>query len=489
MAIHLRVNMCVFFLALLMFGTGDTSSIYQVVRNRDSSQTDDSGSELPHSSYMSADSQRTKKTGYILTLRYNGQQSAGIRSMLSQQCWVGSYNLPSFIVEPFLQDSYVEALPNQTLEYSLRVSDFFDLEHLSRATKHLGYAQLASWTEFLRNAPRNVVYIQTKNAIHWELNHTEVPKVIWNASTNKECYAPTQPSYNARIVSLVHDYGFCIVRVVRVHTSDIVPFSNKQFHNHVLQELKLEDVTLVFDKWFGAWHVPPTLGSPSVCEESHETSLQGNLRPSQLLRDHAVKYEELHAERRPFKVAVMLRSEHLLHTLPPSSMHQNLSACFDEAIRVTRSLLDGRDDAGHPFLTLDIGRYGSASFQQYRFTYTDLDRVTFYHLVKRTFKEIVQRKVKFSEWQDSFSATTDGMEDRGYIAALQRTIASRADCLVLVGGGQFLKVALHEYLDLHSRDEWCIWFVCVFGRYEEEYQEILQTAQLTHVIPGSKDEY
>ena len=57
---------------------------------------------------------------------------------------------------------------------------------------------------------------------------------------------------------------------------------------------------------------------------------------------------------------------------------------------------------------------------------------------------------------------THGITDLGYVAAIQRTIASRADCLVLVGGGHFLKLALGDYLKFHpNHSSWCIHTVCM----------------------------
>ena len=60
---------------------------------------------------------------------------------------------------------------------------------------------------------------------------------------------------------------------------------------------------------------------------------------------------------------------------------------------------------------------------------------------------------------------TGGIKDHGYVAALQRTIASRANCLVLVGGGNFLKLALGDYLNFHPNpSSWCIHMHSLYGR-------------------------
>ena len=61
----------------------------------------------------------------------------------------------------------------------------------------------------------------------------------------------------------------------------------------------------------------------------------------------------------------------------------------------------------------------------------------------------------------------------GYIAAFQRTLASRADCLVLVGGGYFQELALNDYKRNHpDRSTWYIYIVCAINsvRLQEDVQ-------------------
>ena len=57
------------------------------------------------------------------------------------------------------------------------------------------------------------------------------------------------------------------------------------------------------------------------------------------------------------------------------------------------------------------------------------------------FKEMIpvwlNEQFSFKEWEHSFVKSANGIITPGYIVALQRVIATRADCLVLVGGGKF----------------------------------------------------
>lgn len=71
--------------------------------------------------------------------------------------------------------------------------------------------------------------------------------------------------------------------------------------------------------------------------------------------------------------------------------------------------------------------------------------------------DLYSNKLTFEEWEESFNKATGGVKNNGYIAALQRTLASRAKCLVLVGGGSFQELALKDYLKNHpNKEDHCI---------------------------------
>ena len=57
---------------------------------------------------------------------------------------------------------------------------------------------------------------------------------------------------------------------------------------------------------------------------------------------------------------------------------------------------------------------------------------------------------------ESFTESIGGIEDSSYIAALQCTLASRAECLILVGGGMFQELTMKKYMSTHEKANWCI---------------------------------
>ena len=57
----------------------------------------------------------------------------------------------------------------------------------------------------------------------------------------------------------------------------------------------------------------------------------------------------------------------------------------------------------------------------------------------------------FKNWEESFTKATGGIEDKSYIAALQRTLATRAECLIMIGGGSFQDLTMKDYNRKHPR--------------------------------------
>ncbi len=411
--------------------------------------------------------------GYVLTVRYNGQQTAGIRSMLSQQCWIGTSNLPMFVVEPFLQDSYVQAIRAEVSSTRIfTLADYFDMARFESGIQELNYGRLAGWEDFLENAPRNVIFVQTANAKKWRVDGRQVPKLLWKSHSLSECYQFS----DKRMKTLLINNNFCTVRVIKIHTTSTVPFTGEELKEYILKGWHPNSVTLVFDKWIGAWHIPHALHSQSACEDVRAFTVNGNLQASKQLIEHAKSYEHLfNLDSKPFRVAVMFRSEHLIITLDKQTFQETFTTCLSEVINMTRYLNTATNmSASKPFVTADIGRYGSTSFHPFVFPVLEKSRIKALKMVERAVVTLFQRNVTFKEWEDSFLLATGHIEDRGYIAALQRTVASRADCLVLFGGGQFLEVALRWYITAHpSMSDRCVHFICVGGRFKKRYESIL----------------
>jgi len=51
------------------------------------------------------------------------------------------------------------------------------------------------------------------------------------------------------------------------------------------------------------------------------------------------------------------------------------------------------------------------------------------------FRTVYNNSLTMEQWEQSFVQATNGIEDNGYIAAMQRTVLENSKCLVMFGGG------------------------------------------------------
>ena len=153
---------------------------------------------------------------------------------------------------------------------------------------------------------------------------------------------------------------------------------------------------------------------------------------------------------------------------------EGLRECFDEILSLKRRLLvNGTKKA---FVTMDVGRFESASFKKEKMFghYSKKDIVKF---SGETFLSIYDNKWSQREWEESFVKAAGGITDIAYIAALQRIIASRSECLVLMGGGNYQALAVTDYFRYHGHKKGsfqpCIHLVCAMTEGNTEVQKII----------------
>ena len=99
---------------------------------------------------------------YVLSMSYAGQQGAGLRGMVSLQCFASNLGIPVYVVEPFINSSRVGLTLSGDLNRALKFSDFFDLDHFNLASAMAKYVNLSTWEDFLNNAPNKTVVVQLK---------------------------------------------------------------------------------------------------------------------------------------------------------------------------------------------------------------------------------------------------------------------------------------------------------------------------------------
>jgi len=185
--------------------------------------------------------------GYVLVLKYAGQQGVGVKSLVSLQRWVRDVNLPMMIIEPFVQDSVLGTYRKSLQE--LRFSDMFDLENFNHVSQSEGVTELIPWEEYVKCAPARAVLVRIKRTAS-----PAPPKMVWDARPgNSECWQNSDKFYTITI----NRRTVCYVRVVSFfHTANSSHvISARDVYNVFLAGLGVTTVTLVFDYWSAVWHV------------------------------------------------------------------------------------------------------------------------------------------------------------------------------------------------------------------------------------------
>ena len=379
--------------------------------------------------------------GYLVAFRHYEQQTQALRNYLQLQCFAHSLGLR--VVEPFVLKSFL-AFPMDRLllgEKLMRCGDLIDLGLWNRETgEKFGYSPVTEWGEFLRTASPNVIIVCMKFRAPPRI---KLPTAGFNYATgcNDDCFN----KFNSSLALLrKHNPDS---RLVHRACANFVDFAGivsvDSFVDNILGSYADKDVTVLmteFRGFFGMFRVPVL----SQCGFTHFKTHDISILPSARIMKDAERYVASVLSSQPY-MAILARVERtVLH------LHHNMSTCARDLVQLLQKLqiTHGVD---HYFLGMDIGAYGSRG--------AELKHLLPYG--KIIFDAVYQKKKwTFKEWEDSFERFAS-VKESGYVANLQRTVAARADCLIMVGGGGFQAQSRDLYQRLHpDLASQCIHKVC-----------------------------
>ena len=371
-------------------------------------------------------------SGYVVALRYYEQQTEALHNLLQFQCFASSYGMT--VLEPFTEGSMftsdISAIAKG--KTCLKFRDLFDIDLWNEQTAGFGYPGLASWSDFLRNAPKRLIVYCIRYRSLQSLQ-SSIPQFSYRSGCNSNCLNAT--------VQALGGHGFKLVRSACVNFVDHGDsITTDSFMKTALGKYKPNEVTIVlnaFHGFFGLYRLPVL----SNCGLIHHTIKNMSVRPSKQIFQDVGKYIELNFDNRPY-VAIIARIERVVLYLK-----RNITLCSENVLKVLSELNH------HPlkrFLAMDVGKFGSKGATSLKPAGEVL------------FKAVYGNARSFNEWERTFeSFALGGSSSAAYIANLQRTIASQADCLIMVGGGSFQHEANLSYMRNHPNpSSQCVYKVC-----------------------------
>lgn len=416
----------------------------------------------PKTKSLNGRSNALQSSGYVLTLEFTGQLVAGLRGIMSMQCWLASFGLSMSIVEPFVINSKlvngISAWRAQDEETTkpLIFTDYFNTSMFNHASERNGRPLLTSWERFWGNAPRKLIVVTVRNPFVKDcLSYTKAEMckgeggsdLEGNRYSKEQFLSGCEPSENAtNSIGYLKERGFKVVRTVCLNCNSRTSHYSTptEVTYHIFGDYNPSEVTLLINLWKFSFEMTPNC---TRCNKRPAT-VEGNplalFSPSpQLLRHADVYIKSLRMNPNTRLVAVMIRIEWFLIMHRRSSL-ETVRECLSKVLKEYNKYL-----SAHPLtrtvLALDIGKYGSGTFNS-TLKKNNITQEYFAEVIEAIEGFVKEVDLDYTQWEGSFEAVIGGGYDRGYIALLQSVIVSKADYVIRMGGGHYQQLAIQLFL-------------------------------------------
>ena len=379
------------------------------------------------------------KFGYLVALKYYEQQTQATRTFLQWQCLGTSSGMR--VVEPFIYRSTIafpfsEMASNEGAGLPLRFGDLMDMKLWNKETSEkYGYPAVASWEEFIKEAPRDVVVVCARYR-NPPIIKVPVPGHNYRQGCRKSCFN----IFNSSLVYLMN-HGFRLVNKVCANFAEYAgSIREDSFMKDILGSARSDRVTVLLNEFrgfFGLYRMP-VLSSCGIIHSAVNVSTMPSARLVQDVR----QYTMVNFKGRSYTSILVRIEKIILHS------RRNVTKCAQETLSILRKLRDSKQ-LEDSFLAMDIGRFGSRGSRLHNLQ----------SFGEEFFRLLYPTKWSFEDWERSFAIASS--TNPAYIANFQRTVAAQGDCMIMVGAGGFQGQARNLY-DRYHRDpnSRCVYKVC-----------------------------
>ena len=370
-----------------------------------------------------------QRQGYVLALSYQDQITSALRRLASLQCWAAQFNMA--VVEPFLpHGSPFPGVPSTGLRNGLQFRELFDLDHWNILYGRTRFAPLVSWDEFLHCAPKELTTVQIVHQVY-ETSHCTYPQL------NKHWWSYLEP------------HGFRLSKEVCIDMNTYGLMNGEDFSRLVFGKHSRE-VTLVFDTWRGIRNESKSEADKAITIKSVCTNYFGRLVafegwvPSPQVMQDAEVYKQKYFGGGKY-TAIMIRLEYILLLYDK----EDIGICLSKIKGLLRCLVRDQNGSRPIFLSTDVGKYGTQSLEEYNIS--DAYTTGF---IQEILGILYSNNRLLEQYERTFEDIAHD-DNPVYVATLQKTLASQAECLILIGGGSFQKQTETWYMQ--RRGKQCLW--------------------------------
>ena len=396
----------------------------------------------------------THSHGYVLPYVVYEQQTASARNLWGLQFWANTVGMK--VVEPFFNDhrlsfeSVVMGMPNP-----MRFGDLYDVDYWNNQSTKRDCSELVDWEDFLSNAPRTVILVLNRGFKSSSKNaaNAGAVKVVNNPDTivgRRSCgeFRHDDVEFPRNALAYFKRNGFHFAREVCITFNASTPMPIFAFWQGIRDNrVNLKGIT-------------GTL--------SNENTVEVGLLPSKKIVQQSNRYlKRLNRSNKSIGkyFGVMIRIEKVFTNFVINKKIGTFDLFVDYMLKCAKELKQLEVFDMHMkwsrTLAIDLGKFGSVNLKKHGEAAHGIKG-----LYDAYFSSVFGNDSwTIEEFENSFEKYI-GTKNQVYIAQIQRTIAARSDCLVLVGGDStFQTVAISFYKNFHPNiKEHCIVKHCYYGR-------------------------
>jgi len=406
---------------------------------------------IPSSATPSTKSHKVYR--FALSSSYWEQQTGAIINMFCFQRWANSVGLT--VVEPFVHMSELkishEILHNDSVTSALRLSDYNDIDYWNEQAKKSGIPPLESWKDFIQFSTKKIIVVIITYG-----SGTGGTFVDQEINTHPSCLKQKTLFFEDHS-KLFKKLQFEAFRVVCVCFNGII--TPEKFAAPLKINNRKESVTVWVNEWrgvengrvsftglgegvFGRVHVPGGVNS-----------LLSMIHPSLRLVSDSKRYVNkiMGCDFDQYE-AIVFRVKPLGKRSKEGDIAY-FNGCADQLDKYFKSLANHK-----AFLAIDMGRFGdmcraNAFDYDKHGNYTGKGKKLFQKVLN-----IVYGNKSIESYENDFIQVTNGVTDSGYVGVVQRTIATNARSVVVIGGHSAFQKTIVVHIQEQHRN--AVKYIC-----------------------------
>ena len=413
-------------------------------------QTDDLA--LSQDSTSQLDSQ-----GHILVYSSYEEQTNGARNLWQLEIWAKLLDMK--VAEPFAVNSIFGIMGiapnfNQTLQFG----DYYDIEIWNQEVVKYHGVPLTKWEEFLSKAPRKAIIFNTA----MRSGMTESMIFSYGVDNMKRINPSKHEQISGNDVAWLKNkfYIVKVVNCVRNLYNYNLALTLEELKSNVFGKLRPNEVTLIIVNWIGMHRIQLKLAPPAFV---HATTIQfvlpynsDSVAPKILPSQKVLKaYEAFLSENfgNQKYVGIVFRT----HTILYYHVGNKFASRKTHLLECSKNLSQELDKVRNKwkiFMAYDLGTFGSVGY------YDSTNDKRLIPIRDQIFSDVFKGSLQVGQRIEMLIKAAGGIKDTGFIALLEKTIATHADCIILLGQlSSFVQLSATDYTLLHDTDK-CVVSIC-----------------------------